>query len=89
MKDRGISLNRHCPCIQVDCSILGNCVLCVQNHLEHERHVPECFQNMLRPAVANLNGLLELDTKEGRPKPGSRTKEHKKRILSESLARHR
>lgn len=89
MKDHGISLNQHCPCVQSDCSILGNCVLCVQNHLEHKRHIPECFQNILRPIVQGMARQMEFKTMEGRPKPGSRTKEHKDRILSESIARHR
>ncbi len=51
MKDHDISINEHCPCSQSDCPIRGNCVLCVQNHLEHKRHIPECIQNLLRPAV--------------------------------------
>jgi hypothetical protein len=89
MKDHGISLNQKCPCVQLDCSILGNCVLCVQNHLEHNRHIPECFQNILRPAVESLARQMEFKTAEGRPESGSRSKEHKDRILLESIARHR
>ena len=67
MKDHGVSVNKHCPCTQAKCPIWGNCVLCVQNHLEHKRHVPECIQDLVRPAVQVLAGLVELDTSDSRP----------------------
>ena len=69
MKDQGISLNKDCPCVQEQCPILGNCVVCVQNHLKGRHHIPECFQNMLRPGVQAMAALLELKTTEGRPDP--------------------
>ena len=67
MKDHGISLNRHCPCLQPKCPIWGNCVFCIQNHLEHKCHVPECIQNLLRPAVEGLAAQMELKTQDARP----------------------
>jgi hypothetical protein len=69
MKDEGISLNKDCPCLQKQCPILGNCVLCVQGHLKHKRHIPECFQDVLRPGLGAMAALLELKTTEGRPDP--------------------
>lgn len=69
MKDLGISLNKDCPCRQTQCPILGNCVVCVQNHLKSGHHIPECFQDVLRPGVQTLAALLELKTIEGRPDP--------------------
>ena len=66
MKDHGISLNQHCPCSQNECPIRGNCALCVQNHLEHRRHIPECFQTIMRPEVETLAAMLELQTSEAR-----------------------
>ncbi len=74
MRDQKISVNKHCPCIQYDCSILGNCVLCVQGHLRHKGHIPECFQNLLRPQVEALAKYMEMKTEDSRPKPGSRNK---------------
>lgn len=67
MKDHGSSLNKDCPCQQKQCPILGNCVICVQNHLKHKRHIPECFQDVVRPGIEAIAGLLELKTAEGRP----------------------
>ena len=67
MKDHGISINEQCPCSQLECPIRGNCVLCIGNHLEHKRHVPECIANMLRPAVQSLTDQVELGTSEARP----------------------
>ena len=67
MKDHGISLNPLCPCVQTRCAIWGNCVVCVQNHLEHKRHIPECFQETLRPLVMALAAQMELTTGESRP----------------------
>ena len=67
MNDHGISLNRHCPCTQSQCPIRGNCVLCIQNHLNHKRHVPECIQNLIRPAIESLAGHVELHTEDARP----------------------
>jgi len=69
MKDQGISLNRDCPCQQKQCPILGNCVICVQNHLKSRHHIPECFQDVLRPSVGALAALLELTAIDGRPDP--------------------
>ena len=68
MEDHGISLNKHCPCTQVKCRIRGNCVLCVQNHLCRENHIPECMQDMLRDKVEALAKMMQLKTEEGRPK---------------------
>ena len=89
MKDHEISLNRHCPCTQPECPILGNCVLCIQNHLEHKRHIPECIQNILRPAVQELAGQMELKTQDGRPNPAFWEKVDRERSLKNSLEKHK
>ena len=67
MNDHGVAVNKHCPCTQAKCPIRGNCVLCVQNHIEHKRHLPECMEGILRPVVEKLAGLVELNTSEARP----------------------
>ena len=88
MKDHGISVNKHCPCTQSECPILGNCVLCVQNHLEHKRHIPECIQDLLRPAVQGLAQQMELKTAEGRPDQDYWKTLDKQKRLKDSLGRH-
>ena len=89
MEDRGISVNKHCPCTQPECPIFGNCVLCVQNHLAHKRHIPECIQNLLRPAVQDLVQQMELRTGEGRPAPDFWKTFDKQKHLAASLTRHK
>lgn len=88
MKDHGISLNEHCPCSQPDCPIRGNCVLCVQNHLEHKRHIPECIENMLRPTVQTLADQMELGASDARPTPEFWEKFDKKEFVKKSIDRH-
>jgi hemolysin-activating ACP:hemolysin acyltransferase len=91
MNDHGISLNQHCPCVQRECPILGNCVLCVQNHLENKKHIPECVQNILRPAVQALAKQMELRTEDSRPTPqywAEFDEEKRSRLLQRSIARH-
>jgi len=88
MKDHGVSLNKHCPCTQSECPILGNCVLCVQNHLVHKRHIPECFQDILRPSIQALTAQMEINTTEGRPTPEAWKKIDKDKRLADALARH-
>ena len=67
MQDHKISTNRYCPCTQSQCPIRGNCVLCVQNHLEHKRHIPECIQNIVRSTIEALAEQVELKSDENRP----------------------
>ena len=88
MKDHGISINEYCPCSQSGCPIRGNCVLCVQNHLEHKRHIPECVQNMLRPAVQILADQMELGTSDSRPTPEFWKQLDKEKFLKKSIDRH-
>ena len=88
MKDHKVSVNKNCPCTQTECPILGNCVLCVQNHLSHQRHIPECIQDILRPAVQELARQMELKTAEGRPEPGFWKTFDKEKHLTTSLERH-
>jgi hypothetical protein len=88
MKDHGISINQHCPCSQSECPIRGNCVLCIQNHLEHKRHIPECIQNMLRPAVQTLANQMEFRTSDARPTPESWEQLDKKEFLKKPTGRH-
>jgi hypothetical protein len=89
MKDHRISFNKYCPCTQPDCPIRGNCVLCIQNHLEHKRHIPECIQNILRPAVQSLADRVELKTEDSRPAPEFWRDFDKDEFLEKSIARHK
>ena len=89
MIDHGISINKHCPCKQKQCPIRGNCVICVQNHLVHQRHIPVCFQNVLRGTVKELANKMELNTSEGRPTDEFWKEFAKTDFLEVSLARHK
>ena len=88
MDDHGVSLNRNCPCTQKFCPIRGNCVLCVQNHLEHRRHIPECIQDVLRETVKTLADKMELKTSEGRPDDAFWQKMAQTDFVRKSIARH-
>lgn len=48
----------YCPC-QADCSIHGNCFVCVQTHRGHGNHLPFCMQKMLNVKLASLSELSE------------------------------
>lgn len=48
----------YCPC-RADCSIHGNCFVCVQVHRGHGNHLPFCMQKMLNVKLAALSGLSE------------------------------
>jgi hypothetical protein len=89
MKDHGISINKKCPCTQKQCPIKGNCVLCVQNHLVHKKHIPECIQNLLRPAIEELTNKIELETSEARPDKNFWHKFNKEKFLEESKNKHK
>ena len=89
MTDHDISLNRHCPCKQRFCPIRGNCVLCVQNHLEHRRHIPECFQDMLRDSIRTLADKMELKAEDARPDDAFWKTKAETDFLQRSLARHK
>jgi len=86
--DHGISINVHCPCRQKLCPIRGNCVVCVQNHLVHRRHIPVCFQDVLRDNVKELADKMELNTAEARPSNEFWEEHAKTDFLEKSLARH-
>lgn len=88
MEDHGISLNKLCPCVREQCRIRGNCVICVQNHLDHRRHLPQCFQNMLRDNVESLAKMVELKTEEGRPDEAFWAEFDRDGRLRESIRRH-
>ena len=88
MENHGVSINKHCTCTQAECPILGNCVLCVQNHLEHKRHIPECIQDLLRPAIQGLAQQMELKTADSRPAPSYWNTVDKQTSLKNSLGRH-
>jgi len=64
-------------------------VLCVQNHVEHERHIPECIQNIIRSDIANLAQKVEFSTHEGRPSHEFWETYDKKSLVQRSLNRHR
>jgi hypothetical protein len=88
MKDHGVSLNKKCSCVQKECPLWGNCVLCVQNHVEWGDHVPECFQHMMREDVAKLARLVEYRCEDKRPKEAFWQKADKDRIVRDALAKH-
>lgn len=69
MADEGAWLAEDCPCIQLDCPIHGNCVVCVRNHRLNESHNPECLQDVLREQIAALARKVEFGVVEERPKP--------------------
>lgn len=48
----------HCSC-QADCSIHGNCFICVQTHRGHGNHLPHCMQAMLNKKLEILSELTE------------------------------
>lgn len=89
MKDHGVSLNEKCPCAQTHCPILGNCAICVQNHLEHRRHIPECFQDVLREKVRPLAELMEYKVEEGRPNDEYWKRQAETDFVQKSVARHK
>ena len=89
MNDHGVSLNKHCTCQQKQCPIWGNCVLCVQNHLHHKGHIPECMQDVLRPIVQALASKVELKTEDTRPSGNFWESVDKEALVKGSLARHK
>ena len=89
MEDHGISLNKFCPCIQTKCRIRGNCVICVQNHVDRCNHVPECLQDMLRASIHDLAAKVELHTQEARPGDSFWETFDRDSRLNESVARHK
>jgi hypothetical protein len=89
MQDHKISINRFCPCTQSQCPIRGNCVLCVQNHLDHKRHIPECIQDMVRPAIESLANYVELKTDEARPDSGYWEGYDSTALLKRTLEKHK
>lgn len=88
MIDHNISLNKKCPCSQKECPIRGNCVLCVQNHLAHKRHIPECIQNLLRPDIEKIMNLLELEGQEKRPDKKFWDNYDKEKFIKSSIDKH-
>jgi len=89
MSDHGISFNKHCPCVTQQCPIRGNCVLCVQNHVVHKRHIPQCMQNPLRPIAQSLADQMELETSNARPSAEFWETFDKDDFLQKSIERHR
>ena len=89
MKDYKISFNESCPCTQKDCPIKNNCVLCISNHLEHKKHIPECVQNLLRQEITSLAKKLELKVSDERPTKMFWDKFDKKKFLEKSLNKHK
>ena len=88
MKDHDISLNRNCPCSQAGCPIRGNCVLCVQNHLTHRKHLPECIQEILAEPVHQLLRLLEQVPDDRHPDATFWEALDVEQFVKDSLARH-
>ena len=48
----------HCPCT-ADCSIHGNCLICVQVHRGHGNHLPNCMRLMLNKKLTAVSELSE------------------------------
>jgi hypothetical protein len=88
MEDYKYSLNQKCCCTQKDCPILGNCVLCVQNHVEKRNHLPECMQNMLRSNIEALAGMVEFGCDERRPQGDFWETYNKASLIKTSIERH-
>ena len=89
MKDHKISINKHCPCTQSKCPIRGNCVLCIQNHIDNKQHVPECVQELLRPAIESLARHVELNAGDVRPDKEFWDDFDTKTFLRETLDKHK
>ena len=89
MKDFNISHNKNCPCSQKECPIRGNCVLCIQNHIVHKRHIPECIQNLLRKDIESLSRMVELKTEEQRPDKEFWKSFDKEALVESSLKKHK
>ncbi|NPV01784.1 MAG: hypothetical protein HPY53_10430 [Brevinematales bacterium] len=88
MKDFGISYNKSCTCTQGECPIRGNCVLCVQNHLDHKRHIPECIQNLIRPEIRKLSAMVEYEVSDTRPGKGFWETFDKEKFIGETTGKH-
>ena len=88
MKDYKYSLNRKCCCTQKECPILGNCVLCIQNHVEKGNHMPECMQNMIRGNIESLAGIVEYECNEKRPQGDFWETYNKDELVKTSIERH-
>lgn len=88
MQDVDLSFNKHCTCIQKDCPIWGNCVLCVENHKANKNHLPECMQEMLRESISTLSRLVEFTPVDHRPTPDVFARLDKPKFIADSLRRH-
>ena len=58
VKDEMRAGKDHCPCT-ADCSIHGNCLICVQVHRGHGNHLPFCMQLMLNRKLEGVSALTE------------------------------
>ena len=88
MKDYKYSINKKCCCTQRQCPILGNCVLCVQNHVEKGNHLPECMQEMVRSNIKSLAGMVEFECNENRPHGNFWETFDKDNLIKTSIERH-
>ena len=89
MKDYKYSLNQKCSCSQKQCPIRGNCVLCVQNHVENRNHLPQCMQNMLRDNIETLSKMVEFGSSEKRPNENYWETYDKENFIKTSTERHK
>jgi hypothetical protein len=89
MEDYKYSLNHKCQCTQKECPILGNCVLCVQNHVEKGNHLPECMQNMVRVNIEALAGMVEFKCDDKRPQKSFWETYDKEELIKTSTERHK
>ncbi len=89
MQDHNISINKYCPCTQSQCPIRGNCVLCIQNHLDNKNHIPECIQNLIRPAIESLSKQVELKMSDSRPTAEFWSKYDCNDFLKRTLDKHK
>jgi hypothetical protein len=59
--------NPDCPCIRTECEMFGMCVECIQGHMRHRKHLPECMQDIVRGKIRELAGLVEFSVNDERP----------------------
>jgi len=61
----------------------------MQNHLDHKRHIPECIQGQLRPAIESLAKQVELNISKARPEKDFWDNFDTEAFLKGSLDKHK
>ena len=89
MEDYKVSFNKKCPCPQKRCPIRGNCVLCVQNHIDHKVHIPKCMQNLIKKDIQSLCKRVELETEPAKLPEGFWENFDSDAAVKQTLAKHK